>query len=308
MTSKEKIEARLPQITNLVQIAGESVSKVDFIPGGRTNESFVVYSEEGHKYLARISGVGTEAFINRKKEIHNTDIANKIGVAPKLIAVDGSNLLLEFIEGNCTTGQEILFDNGNIDKLTMQLRKLHHTKEKFEGRFSFIKDFHVYKNDFLKTECSIPAEMREHEAEMYEITKWVDEKSSEQLCPVHSDIVLQNFIFTKKRAYMIDWEYSTMSDKYLDLASFCTQNILGCGVDRMFLNSYFNGAEEQLDYGKFLLYKMSISFMWVYWHLNNVAHDKDAKYNEYRWRMHLNNAIVCKEEWEQLQKCPSEKR
>ena len=61
----------------------------------------------------------------------------------------------------------------------------------------------------------------------------------------------------------------------------------------------------RMNYGKFLLFKMAISFMWIYWHLNNVAHNKDPQYNEYRWRMHLNNAVVCREDWERLERSPS---
>ena len=305
MTDKERIELRIPTIMQLMNQAKLDIDHIGFVSGGRTNESYVVYTPDGCKYLARIAGAGTECFIDRSKEIHNVVTADHIGVAPKLICADNNNLLLEYIDGECTTSQEILFLDGNTDKITSQLKRLHDSGEQFKGKFSFIHDYLVYKNDFLTTGYPIPPEMKQNEQELYEITRWVDERVSNDVCPVHSDIVLQNFILTKDRAYLVDWEYSTMADRYLDLASFCTQNILGPGAEKMFLKSYFNGSDTQMDYGKFLLFKMSISFMWVYWHLNNVAHNKDSKYNEYRWRMHLNNAIVCKEEWEQQQKVPS---
>ncbi len=291
-------------INKLAEKANINIEKIEFIPGGKTNKSYIVYSNKG-KFLARIAGKGTEKFIDRTKEIKNVSIADKIGVGPRLICSDVNNLLLEYVDGICTTEQSIVFLNNNVDKLTKQLNKLHTSKEKFAGEFSFIKDFNIYKKDFLTTGYPIPEEMVKNETELLEITKWVEESLNVDKCPVHSDIVLQNFIFTNERAYIIDWEYSTMADKYLDLASFCTQNILGSGADIMFLNSYFKDLDEELDYGKFLLYKMSISFMWIYWHLNNVAHNKDATYNEYRWRMHLNNALVCKSEWEKLQRNPS---
>lgn len=302
MTNRERIELRLPSIKALTDTCNIDIDQVEFISGGKTNESYTVISETGKKYLVRIAGPGTEAFVDRKKEMFNVAAADRMGVAPKLLAARDNNLLLEFIEGTCTTGQEILFLNGNVDKLTTQLRTLHESKEKFEGRFSFIHNFDIYKRNFLATGYSAPSEMLKHEDELLEMTKWVDDKLSTDVCPVHSDIVLQNFIFTDKRVFMVDWEYSTMADRYLDLASFCTQNILGPGADKLFLKSYFGSFNCEFDYRKFLLFKMSISFMWIYWHLNNVAHNKDANYNEYRWRMHLNNAVVCKEEWEKLQR------
>lgn len=295
----------MPAINRLASKAGVMVDHVSFIPGGKTNESYKVFGTDGRSYLARIAGIGTEKFIDRDKEMHNIAVADRLGVAPRLFCTDNNNLFLEYIDGICTTSQNILFFNGNIDKITEQLRRLHSSSEKFKGKFSFIHDFEVYKRDFLSTGYPIPVEMREREEELYRMTKWVDERLSNDVCPIHSDIVMQNFIFTDKRAFMIDWEYSTMSDRYLELSSFCTQNILAPGVERLFLKSYFSGSEIKMDYEKFLLFKMSISFMWVYWHLNNVAHNKDAEYNEYRWRMHLNNAIMCKEEWEERQIHPT---
>lgn len=306
MTEQERIGLRMPAISKLADKVGVAVDHVAFIPGGKTNESYIVYATDGKRYLARIAGHGTEKFVDREKEMHNVAVADRLGVAPKLFCTDSNNLFLEYIDGTCTASQNILYFNNNVDKITEQLRKLHASEEAFKGEFSFIHDFHVYKADFMSMGYPIPEEMRRSEEELYQMTKWVDERLSGDVCPIHSDIVMQNFIFTDERAYIIDWEYSTMSDRYLEFASFCTQNILAPGAERMFLKSYFAGMDMDLDYDKFLLFKMSISFMWIYWHLNNVAHHKDAEYNEFRWRMHLNNAVMCKDEWEERQRKPSE--
>ena len=305
MTTEEKTERRLPAIRRMTEQCGILIDRVEFIPGGKTNESYIVYGKDGEKYLARIAGEGTEHYIDRKKEAHNINVANRIGVSPKLFCADHYNLLLQYIDGTCTTSQNILFLNDNLQKITEQFRILHDSSEQFEGKFSFIEDFEIYKAEFFRTGTPVPREMKENEEELYRLTQWVDDHYSDDVCPVHSDVVLQNFIFTEERAYMVDWEYSTMADRYLELASFCTQNILASGVEKLFLKQYFSGHEPDFDMGKFLLYKMAISFRWIYWHLNNVAHDKDPEYNEYRWRMHLNNAVMCKEEWETLRRKPS---
>jgi thiamine kinase-like enzyme len=308
LTDQEKIELRLPIIKAMTDQHGIEIGHVDFVAGGKTNESYIVYSTDSHKYLARIAGKGTEEFIDRKKEMHNVAVADRIGVAPKLLCTNNNNLLLEYIDGICTTNQDILLIDGNIDKITEQLRKLHASSECFQGNFSFIHDFHVYKRDFLSTGYSVPDEMKENEEELYAMVKWTDDSLCDDLCPCHSDIVLQNFIFTQKRAYIVDWEYSTMAGRYLDLASFCTQNILQPETTKMFLDSYFANGDVPMDYGKFLLYKMSISFMWIYWHLNNIAHNKDTEYNKWRWKLHYHNAIDCKKEWERLWQAPTEWR
>ena len=300
LTEQEKIRLSLPAIKAMTDICNIEIEHVEFIPVGKSNESYIVVSPNGIKYLARIAGLGTEKFIDRKKELHNVIIAEQIGVSPKLICHNNNNLLLEFIEGTCTQSQDILYLNENVDKITLQLRKLHESPLRFKGEFSFINNYLLFKKDFLSTNNTVPELMQKYEDELYDITKWIDNKFQDQICPVHSDIVLQNFVFTHERAYIVDWENSFMADPYVDLASFCTQNILGPNADRLFLKSYFSGMDNTLDYGKFLLFKMAVSFMWIYWHLNNIAHNKDVEYNEYRWRMHLNNAIICKEDWRKL--------
>lgn len=296
---------RFSEIQRMTDHCGIEIDDIQFISGGKTNESYLVSSVTGQRFLARIAGSGTERFIDRDKEKYNVLAATRIGVAPKLLCAMDNNLLIDYIDGECSSGQELLYLDDNMDKLTRQLCTLHESSEPFKGEFSFIHDFHLYKKDYVSTGCSIPITLRKCEEELYTLVKWVDETYNKCKHPVHSDLVLQNCIFTKERAYIIDWEYSTMADRYLDLASFCTQNILGAGADKMFLKSYFKHTREDFDYGKFLLFKMSISFMWIYWHLNNVAHNKDAKYNEYRWRMHLNNTLVCKEEWENFLRTPT---
>lgn len=301
MTVQERISLSMPKILAMTNRQGIQIDHVEFIPGGKTNESYVVYGSNGKKYLARIAGLGTEKFIDRSKEIQNASVADEIGVAPKLLCANDNNLLLEYIDGECTTSTDILLKGNNVDKITEQLRNLHESGKKFQGKFSFINDFNVYKNDFLSTGYPIPEELIQNEKALYDLTCWVEESLYDEPCPVHSDIVLQNFIFTDERAYIVDWEYSTMAGRYLDLASFCTQNLLTKGMTDEFLSSYFNGTDAELDYGKFVLYKMAISFMWIYWHLNNVAHNKDKEYNEFRWRHHYENAMSCKAEWEALQ-------
>ena len=99
MTNRERIELRLPSIKALTDTCNIDIDQIEFISGGKTNESYTVISETGEKYLVRIAGPGTEAFVDRKKEMFNVAAADRMGIAPKLLAAKDNNLLLEFIEG-----------------------------------------------------------------------------------------------------------------------------------------------------------------------------------------------------------------
>lgn len=116
MTERERIERRMNDIKGLTDKHGIGITHVEFVPGGKTNESYIVYGTDGLKYLARIAGIGTENFVDREKEMHNVAVADRLGVAPKLCCIDQSNLLLEYIEGTCTTSQDIIYF------LTMSIR------------------------------------------------------------------------------------------------------------------------------------------------------------------------------------------
>ena len=56
--------------------------------------------------------------------------------------------------------------------------------------------------------------------------------------------------------------------------------------------------QDDLDYGKFLLFKMAVSFIWVYWHLGRLARNVQIDYNESHWKKCLNKAIMIKKQWE----------
>ena len=99
---------------------------------------------------------------------------------------------------------------------------------------------------------------------------------------------------------MIDWEYSSSGDYYLDLANFVILNDLTPELEQSFLDSYESKLRGDFDYGKFLLFKMAVSFMWVYWHLGRLARNIQVDYNESHWKKCLSKAKRIKEQWQSL--------
>lgn len=293
------VNQKYSRIKSLTDAYGIGIDHVEVIPDGRTNESFIVFFRDD-RFFVRIAGEGTERYIDRKKEIYNISIAQKIGVSPRLLYTNKHDLLLEYIEGLSTTNQKILDNQRMLDKVTLQMRALHSSSEAFIGVFSFFDRAVMYRNEFLETGCGIPKELLECEDALFDLLHVADESNNDQSCPCHGDIVLQNFIIGDQRAYIVDWEYSTMANPYLDLASFCIQNDLTETREKHFLDSYFSDKSLKLNVAKHSLYKAAISFMWVYWHLNNVARDKQPEYNDPRWRLRFKNAIDNKNVWQRL--------
>ena len=296
----EQIQKRYGAIKSMTDRCGIAIQDICFIAGGRTNEAYTIYGTNHKKYIARIAGEGTEKIINRPREMHNIREAARVNIAPEVYCAENGNLLIEFLDGISKKDITMLENAETLDKVTTQLRNLHTSGAEFQGRFSFLNDYNVYRADYFTVASEAPAELAQVEEEIVALITRMEEKYAGANAPLHGDTALQNFMICKDRAYLIDWEYSSSGDYYLDLANFVILNDLTPELEKSFLRSYEDKMQGKLDYGKFLLFKMAVSFMWVYWHLGRLVRNIQIDYNESHWRKCLNKAIAIKEQWQTL--------
>lgn len=296
----EQIQKRYGAIKSMTDRCGIAIQDICFIAGGRTNEAYTIYGTNHKKYIARIAGEGTEKIINRPRELHNIREAARVNIAPKVYCAENGNLLIEFLDGISKKDITMLENAETLDKVTTQLRNLHASGAEFQGRFSFLNDYNVYRADYFTVASEAPAELAQVEEEIVALITRMEEKYAGANAPLHGDTALQNFMICKDRAYLIDWEYSSSGDYYLDLANFVILNDLTPELEKSFLRSYEDKMQGKLDYGKFLLFKMAVSFMWVYWHLGRLVRNIQIDYNESHWKKCLNKAIAIKEQWQTL--------
>lgn len=296
----EQIQKRYGAIKSMTDRCGIAIQDICFIAGGRTNEAYTIYGTNHKKYIARIAGEGTEKIINRPRELHNIRKAARVNIAPEVYCAENGNLLIEFLDGISKKDITMLENAETLDKVTTQLRNLHTSGAEFQGRFSFLNDYNVYRADYFTVASEAPAELAQVEEEIVALITRMEEKYAGANAPLHGDTALQNFMICKDRAYLIDWEYSSSGDYYLDLANFVILNDLTPELEKSFLRSYEDKMQGKLDYGKFLLFKMAVSFMWVYWHLGRLVRNIQIDYNESHWKKCLNKAIAIKEQWQTL--------
>lgn len=296
----EQIQKRYGAIKSMTDRCGIAIQDICFIAGGRTNEAYTIYGTNHKKYIARIAGEGTEKIINRPRELHNIREAARVNIAPEVYCAENGNLLIEFLDGISKKDITMLENAETLDKVTTQLRNLHTSGAEFQGRFSFLNDYNVYRADYFTVASEASAELAQVEEEIVALITRMEEKYAGANAPLHGDTALQNFMICKDRAYLIDWEYSSSGDYYLDLANFVILNDLTPELEKSFLRSYEDKMQGKLDYGKFLLFKMAVSFMWVYWHLGRLVRNIQIDYNESHWKKCLNKAIAIKEQWQTL--------
>lgn len=96
------------------------------------------------------------------------------------------------------------------------------------------------------------------------------DKFPTQLGLCHNDIHRDNLIFNQQKCYLIDFEYASINDIYVDLANI--KNLLDEDSFKSFIQDYENQNKISFDLDKLLHYTNMISLitiLWSYYMLNN---------------------------------------
>ena len=80
----------------------------------------------------------------------------------------------------------------------------------------------------------------------------------------HNDLTAGNFLFTKQKLFLIDWEYAGMNDSLFDVVSFLSENNLyNTKYKEIFLNEYFAGTE--IPWEKIEIWNNFQNLLWAIW-------------------------------------------
>ena len=101
-TLAREIEAR--DIERIHSILASTFGQSDYISlsrlGGMTNRTYKITRQDGHSYVVRIPGDGTEALINRAYEKTSTELAVKLGIDSELLHFSNNGeKVMSFIDG-----------------------------------------------------------------------------------------------------------------------------------------------------------------------------------------------------------------
>ena len=182
---------------------------------GITNTSYVV-DLGNEKYVLRIPGDNPDV-INRKSEKQNTLKAQEYGLTlPYLIFDEDTGVKIsKFFD--IYTYKSSDFKNKNMRKEALRkLLDLHNSDLVFENNFS---PFNVF-SEIADISNSIEKEAREVGFKIIKKIKEIGINSE----PCHQDLYSGNFVVYHDQTYLIDWEYSSMGDKYFDYADLFWQN------------------------------------------------------------------------------------
>lgn len=184
---------------------------------GMTNDS-ITFECNQRKYIFRIPGKGTELLINRQneakvyKKIRNKDISEHVVYFDETTGYK----LAQYIDGARACNSKSSTD---VQKCMQKLRTFHQMRLVVNHEFDLFERIQFYE-DLWKGRKSVYDDYIETKENIFSLQQYIDQIPKEKvLC--HIDSVADNFLFSKEKIYMIDWEYAAMQDPHIDIAMFC---------------------------------------------------------------------------------------
>lgn len=270
------------KVINALRKAPEfsNVEKVDSITrlGGLTN---LVHRVDigSHSVIVRIPGEGTEAYIDRSVEAHNTYAAARAKVSPEVVfANPDTGLMITQTVPDIETMTPALFKTrtGSPARAGIALAKLHGSGETFQFRFELFSMIDDYLEVLSTKEVALPEGYHDVVAAA-EPVKEVLAQADLPLAPCHCDPLCENFLDDGTVMWIVDWEYSGMNDPLWDLGDLSVEAGMDAQQDAEMMKAYFGRAPSASEQGRMVIYKAMCDLLWTLWGLIQLADENPAE-------------------------------
>lgn len=256
------------------------VTTVDAITrlGGMTNLVHRV-DVAGRSVIVRIPGEGTEEYIDRSVEAHNSRAAARAGVSPKVVFADpATGLMITETVPDIETMTPDLFASraGSPARAGAALAKLHNSGETFEFRFELFSMIDDYLKHLSTKDVDLPDGYHDVVAAA-EPVKAALQAADLPLGPCHCDPLCENFLDDGSVMWIVDWEYSGMNDPLWDVGDLSVEAGMNADQDAELMRAYFGREPTAAETGRMVIYKAMCDLLWTLWGLIQHADDNPAE-------------------------------
>ncbi len=271
----------------------KETSNFSILTGGYTNPVFT-FDYENQTYVYRYPGEGSDAFINRDSEYKAHLIAKELGLDDSLIWIDEhGDKISKYIDDYRYFDYDSEEDVKSIIKIMRDL----HSNEKLTGVkydiFSEINNFYSMNEDYNRKIYPNIEALKDTIFAIYETLDY--DRAQLSLC--HNDIYTTNILITKKKTYLIDWEFAKDTHPALDLTTFLVCSTYSMEEIEEFLKHYLDENYNQENRILYYKYFSVGAFYWLLWSLHVEANDGDTEGFVQRYYGHLENFLnLLKEE------------
>lgn len=257
---------------NIVAVLGCTKAEIhDVYPlkQGLTNLS-CHFATNDDEYVYRHPGIGTELLINRAGEVAAQKVAKELGIDETFIHEDPERgwKISRFIP-NCKNLDP--HDPAQVARAMQMARSLHESGVEVETRFDFYQEAKRYESLLLeKGPIDIPG-YAEDAADADALEAFVVADGA-PTCLCHNDFFMLNFLIDNAdKYYLIDWEYSGMSDYANDFGTFCVCCQLSPEEIDAALEAYFGRKPTRTERAHNLAHIALAGWCWYLWSLLKEA-------------------------------------
>jgi thiamine kinase-like enzyme len=206
---------------------------------GYCNTTYIL-STSRQKYL--IKNTISNIYVSKNHEFFIQNITHRKSISAKALFLDkkSSFMVQEYMEGI----HKFKLSKKDIKNLACLLSKLHKIKVKTN-----VFDINKYLHS-----CVIDKKLK---LALQDLKRY---KKDLVLC--HNDLNPKNILFTRKVKFL-DWEYSSLNDRYFDLASICVEFRLSKNSQRDFMCYYFKNKMQ--NFKKLHTFKILYKYVCYTW-------------------------------------------
>ena len=260
--------------------------------GGLTNRVYKLDFGDRGRFILRLPGKGTEAYIDRAVELHNARVAAEAGVSAEVIHGDETTgiMLTRCIDGIVTMSPERFSESaGAPARAALALKRMHDCGREFRFRFELFAMIDGYLAVLDQRKAQLPEGYHQVVAAAQPVRAALDAQPA-RLAPCHCDPLCENFLDDGRRMWIVDWEYSGMNDPLWDLGDLSVEAGFDAARDREMMEAYCGGAPSPAAMGRMVIYKAMCDLLWTLWGLIQHA---DANPADDFWAYALNRFTRC---------------
>ncbi len=209
--------------------------------GGITNTNFVAHID-GEPRVVRLPGESTELLgIDRANEAEASERAAELGIGPPIIATlpDVGTQITGFVPGHHLDPEPF---KGRLVQV-VELLHTFHDSGPLNGAFPIHRVVEWHARDAAARGVQIPAAYERLHVQSQRIEA-AFAVAPTPLVPCHNDLLPGNVLFEDgtTRAWLLDFEYAGMNDRFFDLGNLSVNCGLDDAADAELLTLYFGEA------------------------------------------------------------------
>lgn len=282
---------------NIVAVLGcekNDIHDVYPLKQGLTNLSchFAVGNDE---YVYRHPGVGTEYIIDREAELVAQSLAKDLGLDDTYIFEDPHRgwKISRFISN---AHQLDPHDPLQVKRAMKMARALHESSAKTQRSFDFYEESVKYTKLLEELKGRVDIEGFDDMARKAQRLKAFIDADNAKRCLTHNDFFYLNFLIDEhNKMYLIDWEYSGMSDYASDFGTFVVCCELSREEAENALSSYFGRTPTFSERCHNFAHVAMAGWCWYVWSLFKEAQGEcvgEWLYIYYRYAVDLFDDVL----------------